>query len=455
MISPLFDEFFNGKNLSLYMKQRCVKCVLAVLWVAIICNLLASCSKLNEYSGSGKPEVDSASGAGTDIIYIQTNNSNQNQNGILAYQVTTDGGTELLPGSPFLTGGTGIPSSPNVGSFSSDHEVRLSNDKRFLLTVNSGDNSISVFKINSDGSLSLVPGSPFSSNGETPVSIDQWQQYIIVLNKSNHPIHPSSSPPNYAVFTLEGNGSLTPVSKYDVREGISPGQVHVSRIGGYVYGSNTWGYNYTPPAVRMNLFTIGKDGVLTTGADAPPIDANNPGALGMCQSYKQNVLFVAFPFSERFSMYDINTTTGALTHTGDATARPGCSRFCSNYNNNRLFTANTMENSVSMFDITDAHSPRKTGDLPLKQGGPAYPGYFGTYASSQCVSLAASNNDKFLYVVSQHTNPDTATANYNYLHLLQFTDGGLQEEDDPVQLPVAASYRPRGIAVISLNDLPD
>lgn len=435
------------------MKQLCVKCVLAALWVIIIGSLLAGCSKLNEYSGAGKPERGPA-GAATDMIYIQTNNSNQAQNGILAYRVYASGEVELLPGSPFLTGGRGIPTSPNAGSFSSDHEVRLSNDKRFLLTVNSGDNTISVFKIQSDGSLSLAPGSPISSNGETPVSIDQWQQYVIVLNKSNHPAIPSSMPPSYSVFTLDGNGALKPISRYDVREGISPGQVLVSRSGGFVYGSNTWGYNYTPPAVRMNLFAIGKDGMLKAGPDAPTFDANMPGALGMYQSNKQNVLYVAFPFSEKFSFYDINTSTGALTHAGDATARPGCSRFCSNVNNNRLFTANTMENSVSMFDITDVHAPRKTGDLTLKQGGPTYPGYFGTYVSSQCVSLAASTNDRLLYVVSQHTNPDTTIANYNYLHLLHIDESGLQEEDEPVELPVPASYRPRGIAVLPFSELP-
>jgi hypothetical protein len=113
-----------------------------------------------------------------------------------------------------------------------------------------------------------------------------------------------------------------------------------------------------------------------------------------------------------------------------------------------------MENSVSMFDITDVHAPRKTGDLTLKQGGPTYPGYLGTYVSSQCVSLAASTNDRLLYVVSQHTNADTTTANYNYLHMLHIVDSGLQEEEEPVQLPVAASYRPRGLAVTALNDLP-
>lgn len=437
------------------MNKVLLKCVLAALWAIIICSLLVGCSKLNEYSGTGKVQGEQPPIESDDILYIQTNNSSKGQNGILAYRVYGDGKAELLPGSPFNTGGEGIPTSPNAGSFSSDHEVRLSNDKRFLFSVNSGDNTISVFKIQTDGSLSMVPGSPFYSGGFTPVSIEQWQQYIIVLNKANHPGVVATMPPNYSVFTLEGNGALTYVSKFDVREGVSPGQILVARNGNFVYGSNTWGYDYTPPAQRMNLFTIGKDGVLKTGADVPPVDATKPGALGLHQSYKQNVLYVAFPFSDKFSMYDMNTSTGALTYAGDAVARTGCSRFCSNYNNNRLFTANTFENSISMFDITEARSPLKKNDLPLKQCGPTYPGYSGTYSSSQCVSLAASKNDQFLYVVSQHTNPDTTTANYNYLHVLRFTDtAGVEEDMEPVQLPVAASYRARGLAVIPLSEIP-
>jgi hypothetical protein len=436
------------------MNKLLLKCVLVAVWVILIGSLMSSCSKLNEYSGTGKAALGGAHGTGGDIIYLQTNNGNKGENAILAYRDYGDGHPELLDKGPFYTGGTGLPYSYNAGSFLSDHEIRVSNDKRFLLAVNSGDNTIAVFKIQSDGSLTMTPGSPFSSNGETPVSIDQWQQYIIVLNKSNHPFVPSSSPPNYSVFTLDGNGVLTPVSKYEIREGVSPGQVLVSRTGSFVYGSNTWGYNYTPPAVRMNLFTLGKDGVLKAGPDAPAFDANKPGALGMYQSEKQNVLYVAFPFAEQFSFYDINTSTGELTHAGDAVARPGCSRFCVNHANNSLFTANTIDNSVSMFDISNAHSPRKTGELALKNSGPTYSGLLGTYTSSQCVSLAASTNDQRLYVISQHTNPDTSSVgNFNYLHTVQVSGSGLVEEDEPVQLPVQNKFRPRGLVVLPFNEL--
>ena len=436
------------------MKKQNPVCVHASLWVVIICCLLIACNKdaLNEYSGSYKPSAEGPTGNITDIIYIQTNNDQKAQNAIIAYRVYENGYPVLIQEGPFYTGGSGLPTSPNAGSFNSDQEVRLTNDKRFLLTVNSGDNTISVFAVQSDGLLKLVPGAPFPSGGETPVSIDMWQQYVIVLNKSNHPALPSSSAPNYSVFTLKGDGSLTPVNKIEVREGISPGQVFVSRTGAFIYGSNTWGFDYTPPAIRLNLFSIGTNGVLKAGENAPSIDSTLPGALGLCQSWRQNVLYVAFPFSAQFNFYDMNTNTGALTYAGNAFARPGCSRLCSNNMNNKLFTANTIDNSVSMFDITNAHTPGKLGELSLTKAGPAYTGYFGSYTSSQCVSLATSSNDQLLYVVSQHTNPDLGIGNYNYLHVLHIVEGvGLQEGDEPVQLPVPNNFRPRGLAVLKMN----
>jgi 6-phosphogluconolactonase (cycloisomerase 2 family) len=436
------------------MNKQNPTCVHASLWAVIICCLLVACNKdaFNEYSGSYNPPSAHSTGNISDIIYIQTNDAQKGQNAIIAYRVYEDGHAALMPEGPFYTGGSGIPSSQNAGSFNSDQEVRLTNDKRFLLTVNSGDNTISVFTVQLDGTLKLGPGAPFPTGGETPVSIDMWQQYVIVLNKSNNPVIPSSSAPNYSVFTFEGDGSLTPVNKIEVREGISPGQVFVSRTGAFVYGSNTWGFYYTPPAIRLNLFSIGSNGVLKAGMDAPPGDSTLPGALGLCQSWRQNVLYVAFPFSAQFNFYDMNTNTGALTYAGNAFARPGCSRFCSNNMNNQLFTANTIDNSVSMFDITNARTPLKLSELSLKKAGPAYTGYFGSYTSSQCVSLATSSNDQLLYVVSQHANPDLGIGNYNYLHVLHIVEGvGLQELDEPVQLPVPNSMRPRGLAVLKLN----
>src|SRR5688572_2759024 len=135
------------------MKKQIPACIHASLWAVIICCLPVACNKgsLNEYSGSYKPREEGPTGNVSDIIYIQTNNSQKGQNAIIAYRIYEGGQPVLMEEGPFYTGGSGIPASPNAGSFNSDQEVRLSNDKRFLLTVNSGDNTISVFDVQAAG----------------------------------------------------------------------------------------------------------------------------------------------------------------------------------------------------------------------------------------------------------------------------------------------------------------
>ena len=98
------------------------------------------------------------------------------------------------------------------------------------------------------------------------------------------------------------------------------------------------------------------------------------------------------------------------------------------------------------------------GSLFLKNAGPIFGGVPGSpysgNTSSQCVSIAPSYDDKFLYVVSQHANPDLSIGNYNYLHVVQLTGGNwnaMHEDYDPIQLPVPNNLRPRGIAVLRLN----
>ena len=310
----------------------CKQCIARTcLPVFIVTILMLSCNKL--------PFKDQFS----EIIYIQTNNYQKSMNAIIAYRNFGDVKLTPLLGGPFLTGGSGISNPGYVkGPNESDGEVKLSNDKQFLLTVNSGSNTIAVFKIYPDGTLSHVPGSPFPSGGETPVSIDFYQQYVIVLNKSDNPLQPATQKPNYTVFRLEGNGTLTPVpgGTYELPAGTSPAQVVTSKTQPYVYGSNYFGYNLTPPVQAISSFTISNTGTLT------PIADNNPyyipgqgGAVGLWHNPKYNHLYESTG-GARFSIYGIDGYTGKLTFGREQIAEVGCSRFCMSNGGNDLYTAN-------------------------------------------------------------------------------------------------------------------
>jgi len=384
----------------------------------------------------------------------------KSQNAIIAYRHFGDG--KLLPvlAGPFFTGGSGVSNPGQImGPNESDGEIKISNDRKFLLAVNSGSNTIAVFKIYPDGTLSAVPGSPFPSGGETPVSIDQWQQYVFVLNKSNNPLQPSTQKPNYITFMLQGDGSLTPVAggTFETTQGSSPAQVLASRTHGFVFGSDLMANTLNAPQGTLRSFTIGNSGVLTPVAGSPYTIPDGGAAFGLWQNPVADVLYVTVPNKKTIASYSIDPSTGVLTFKNNDIGTSGVSRIRTNGAGTRLFGVNTATNSVIGYSMPVPTAVLTEGQLTLKNSGPTYTIGGNTYTSSGASSLAVSSNDKWLFVVSQHTNPDFGIGNYNFLHAISwsetpgFTFINFAEPNDPVQLPVPNTVRPRGIAVLQLN----
>jgi hypothetical protein len=286
-----------------------------------------------------------------------------------------------------------------------------------------------------------------------------WQQYVLVLNKSNNPQQPATQKPNVTVFRLEGDGSLTPVpgGKYEMPAGSSPAQVVVSKTQPYVYVSSFLGYSLTPAVPPILAFTISNTGTLTPIDESPYFIPGQGGAIGLCHNPKYNHLYESTG-GLRWSAYGIDGYTGKITFGEEERADVGCRSFHMDNAGNKLYSANSIRNSVTRFAIPNATTIDGTLPLYLKKSGPLFnitPGspYSGS-TSSQCVSLAPSSDDKFLYVVSQHANPDLTIGNYNYLHVVQLTGdpwGLIRENGDPIQLPVENNIRPRGLAVLRLN----
>jgi 6-phosphogluconolactonase (cycloisomerase 2 family) len=106
------------------------------------------------------------------VVYVESNIGTPGGNSIFAFRRDSQGNLTPLPGSPFLTGGTGIfDASLKLGPFDSDQNVIVNPEHTLVFAVNSGSNTIAVFHIRSDGRLSAVEGSPFASGGINPVSV--------------------------------------------------------------------------------------------------------------------------------------------------------------------------------------------------------------------------------------------------------------------------------------------
>ncbi|GAB2553522.1 lactonase family protein [Spirosoma areae] len=390
-----------------------------------------------------------------DILYVQTNNFQANQNAVLAYRNNGSGNLEPLAGSPFLTNGSGVGNPEQLlGPLDSDYEVRVSSDGQYLLAVNSGSNTIAVFSIKATGALEHVAGSPFPSNGQTPVGIDVSGNFVFVLNKSQDPLHPTPQLPNYATFTIDAAGKLTPVAgaKVETTAGTSPSNVLVSRDGKFMFGTDFLGFMLMPPVGTLRSFTINGTGGLTAVAGTPYVVPGMDGAaLGLWQHPSGSVLYVGNPLQGKVGVYAINATTGALSLQTSVPAGKAACWIRTNKAGDHMYVLNSGDNTVQVYNTSNPLAPASMQTLELKNSGPTYPGPGGApFKTSQPFSLVFSSSETILYVVNQHTNKDFSIGNYNYLHTLKIAaDGRVTEDADPLQLPVPNTVRPKGSVIIN------
>ena len=108
-------------------------------------------------------------------VYLDGNTAGANT--VAAYDRASDGSLTPTPGSPFQIGGAGL--GTGLGS---QGAIQLADNGPYLLAVDAGSNQISVLRTNPDGSLTPVPGSPFSSGGVKPVSIAVHHDLVYVAN---------------------------------------------------------------------------------------------------------------------------------------------------------------------------------------------------------------------------------------------------------------------------------
>ncbi len=113
------------------------------------------------------PASASASNGPSPVVgHVYVNDNTKPANTIGAFDRHADGTLTAEAGSPFAAGGAGTGSG-----LASQGALQFSADGRFLIAVDAGSNQISVLRVYSDGSLSLVPGGVVSSRGTLPDSL--------------------------------------------------------------------------------------------------------------------------------------------------------------------------------------------------------------------------------------------------------------------------------------------
>ncbi|HET6841431.1 MAG TPA: hypothetical protein VFK06_07055 [Candidatus Angelobacter sp.] len=392
----------------------------------------------------------------SEFIYVESNIQSANGNSIFAFQRGSDGSFTQVPGSPFLSGGTGVQDRTFLfGPYDSDNNLVIDKGRQLLFAVNSGSDTIAVFNIKHDGSLKAIAGSPFPSGGSNPTSLAISGDILYVVNKNGDFIVQTGLQPNYTAMKINVDGSLTPVpnSTANVSYDSSPSQALVVPGTDIVFGNDFRGgliENFkADPEGRLRAQA---PTALPPNRDIPLLNVfgtvlrlgNLP--LGLALHPKQPLLYVGFVGANLLGVYSYDTNGQLSFVTVSHNSGLAICWLRSNRAGTRLYTSNNgVEgiaatdpfSTVSVYDLSNPAAPNEIQNLQLAGMGNA----------SQ---IELSNDERFVYLVGQRATTFIPEGQGNALHIFTVRpDGTLSEDHAPIQLAVPVGTQPQGIAVFS------
>jgi 6-phosphogluconolactonase (cycloisomerase 2 family) len=279
--------------------------------------------------------------------YVYVNNQAA-ANTVSAYSVSATGSLTQLPGSPFSTGGAGA----NVVCYGLDR-IALSQPDNLLFVANTGDRTISVFQINSaTGGLTTVAGSPFPSG----LTLDSCQGLSLAPTPDGKFLFASSNG-QIQTFAIAANGALSLLGT--TANCCSPNaSMVVSPNGQFLAISNE---------TSVSMFIINA----TTGALTPVIGSPFPktgsGTLsGLDFSCAADRLYggEATGSPALLDAWTVNTTSGALTPvpgTPFSSSGNDANLVLYSPDNSLLFQSNQFSNSINPFLVNSDGTLLNTG----------------------------------------------------------------------------------------------
>jgi 6-phosphogluconolactonase (cycloisomerase 2 family) len=211
MVRRILDSAFHGvADMARLTARHAFAMPLSLLRLAsqlVSIAMLAFATAFSAHAAAG------ASGPGA--VYALTNSPAGNA--VVAYHRSADG--TLTFAGTYSTGGSGT--GAGLGS---QGAVVVSDDRRFLLAVNAGSNSVSSFRVLDHGALELADAVP--SGGTMPTSVAIHGNSVYVLN--------AGAPNNIIGFHIADNGALTPIvdsTRPLSAAATSPAQVSFNRDG--------------------------------------------------------------------------------------------------------------------------------------------------------------------------------------------------------------------------------
>ena len=396
-------------------------------------------------SRGGKSATGSPDESYDGTIYIESNQTAANTNSVLAFRYK-DGSLRPLSVREYPTGGSGSHDLSNAGVLDAEQQVVTNADQTLLFAPNAGSDTVAVFHIANDGTLSPVKGSPFPSLGKAPASVGVSGDELFVANKAQDGTRPlKKTPASYATFRIAGDGHLTPIgSPVEAPAGSSPTQTYIPPHTGHLMIA-------TEESGPFRAFTIGADGRLTQAPGSPlELDARVfPGGKrrakppvwpqGLVAHPRLPLIYAGVANIRRLIVYRYDST-GRLSYVSSQLNR-GTYLPCwtqVNRDGTRLYTGNAGSQNISVFDIGhDPLHPRQIQRVTLHGLGLPW-------------NFRLDSTGRFLFIINMRAIREVPPGRGNTLHSFAIgSDGRLTElPSSPVPVPVPLNTNPWGMAIV-------
>jgi 6-phosphogluconolactonase (cycloisomerase 2 family) len=220
------------------------------------------------------------------FLYV---NNNDFENSISAFSVSQDGRLQTVPGSPFLTGGLGGKKAALGG-------LCISRKGKLLFATNNVDNTLSTFKINSNGSLTLLPGNPVQTGGSFPASVacNRTGSQVFVANTNSDTV---------SAFALDNNSVARPIVGSPFRGGNGPTDLILNTDGTILFSSHQFSHS-------IGVYSVDSANRLRLVNDVASLGLSN---YSLSLNAKTSRLYVAELGNSSIGGFNINLSNGALS----------------------------------------------------------------------------------------------------------------------------------------------
>jgi 6-phosphogluconolactonase len=251
---------------------------------------------------------------------------------VLAFSInSTTGALTPTTGGIIGSGVNGTPEYFNFVALDPSGKFAYAADGGDFPPGGAGDDSVSMFTVNSSTGAMTPTGMIAAGTGPDAVTVDPAGKFAYVMNYASN---------NISMYSINAaSGALT--STGTIAAGTNPFSMVVHPTGQFAYVANSGSNDLSLYTRNATTGVLTSAGTIATGTEPVAVVVDPAGKFAYVTNFNSNDV----------SMYSINGTTGALTSMGTIAAGSNPTWMAMHPSGKFLYVANADSNNVSMYSI--------------------------------------------------------------------------------------------------------